>query len=151
MRPYSQQALTLKLGLEAGVVEREKIIAWADGVLNDYDYDDDVANLALSKATTKKDLMTLLGKVIDTADVMVAMRPVLGRMSSALQQDRARAHDFADFLERFWTQHNHDLPEEMVFMSCIGDSFQLAKKGVYGDWEELTDQLIEDLASFKTE
>jgi len=77
MRPYSQQAQELKFGLEAGVVEREQIVNWADRILATHAYDDDVANISIARNVIDKEILLLLGKLIDRRDEMAAMRCVL--------------------------------------------------------------------------
>ena len=150
MRPYSQQAHQLKLGLEAGVVEREEIISWADRILMDYDYDDDVANVALAVNAPLKQLASLLGQVIDQSDELVAIRCIMGRMYEILREHPERAHEFSRFLEHFWIQQGYDVPEDISFIAGIEDEFQLAEQGVYGTVEEATRSLLNNLAQYKS-
>jgi hypothetical protein len=150
MRPYSQEAHELKLGLEAGVVERDEIVDWADRILCEYDYDDDVANLAMGRKAADKELMILLGAVIDRRDEVAAMRRVMGRMSVILRQHPERAHEFTRFLENFWIQQGYDVPDDMSFLWGIEDEFALAQQGVYGTVEEVTESLLTNLARYET-
>jgi hypothetical protein len=149
MRPYSQQAQQLKLGLEAGVVERDEIISWADRIVMDYDYDDDVANVALAVNAPLKQLISLLGQVIDQSDEFVAIRCIMGRMYEILKEHPERAHEFTCFLEQFWIQQEYDVPEDMSFIAGIEDEFQLAEQGVYGTVEDATRSLLYNLAQYK--
>ena len=148
MRPYSQQAHVLKLGLEAGIVEHEEVIDWADGILLNYDYDDDVANIALAANASPKELMSLLGKVIDDSDVLVAIRCTMGSMYEILQAHPEKAHDFARFLENFWIQRGYEVPQDMSFMAGIEDVFQLAEQGIYGTVADARRSLVDSLAKY---
>ena len=65
MRPYSQQAFELKMGIEAGVVTSSEVISWADETLSKHDYDDDLANISMASEASPKDLIILIGQVVD--------------------------------------------------------------------------------------
>lgn len=149
MRQYSQQAHELKLGLEAGVVDRNEIVNWADRILADYPYDDDVANLAMAGSASDKELMILLGNVIDRRDEIAAARHVMSRMYDVLRQHPERAHGFTRFLENFWIQQGYEVPDDMKFIWGIEDEFSLAKQGVYGTVEEATESLLANLSRYK--
>ena len=147
MRPFSLHALTLQMGLEAGVVDRAEILSWADEMLKKHPYDDDIANLALSHSASDKELCALLGKVIDFRDELTAMRLVAARIHSELVRTPAAAVEFTGFLEAFSGRHIDSLPSEMEFMLGVDDVFQLARQGVYSTVEHETKELMGNLAS----
>jgi hypothetical protein len=147
-RPYSAEALDLKLGVEAGVIEPSLVIAWADRIIAADGYDDDVANLACATTASRQAIANLLQPLIGhDADEWAAVRKTLARMSQALLHDPSRAYDLAQFLEYLWVSHGYDVPEEMDFIAGIADGFQLASMG-YGTIENCTQELIEHLAKF---
>ena len=84
MRPYSQQAFELKMGIEAGVVTSSEVISWADETLSKHDYDDDLANISMASEASPKDLIILIGQVVDQRDDIQAMRNVMGRIYLSL-------------------------------------------------------------------
>jgi len=150
MRPYSQIALELKLSIEAGLVEPVEIIAWADDTLMaNKKYDDDLANISIASDIRPKNLMILLGRLVDQADEYAAMRRTMARMHDALLSDPYRAHEFTRFLESFWIKHGYNVPSDMSFIVGIEDDFQLAEQGIYGTVEEATQSLINYLSNFK--
>jgi hypothetical protein len=151
-RPYSVEALDLKLGLEAGVIEPSLVIAWADRIITTDGYDDDVANLSCAATVSRQAMASLLKPLIDhDTDEWAAVRKTMGRMYRILLNEPSRAHDFALFLENFWSGHGYDVPEEICFIAGIDDAFRLAATGTYGTIEDCTRELIGNLAKFSEE
>lgn len=148
-RPYSNDAIELKLGLEAGVIEAREVVAWADRVIEEHEYDDDVANLSLAAGASRKEMMSLLAPLIDRGQEWQAMRRTLRRMHQALLEEPSRAHEFARYLESFWIRQGYDGPADMTFMAGIEDEFQLAEQGVYGTVNDATKSLVDALARFQ--
>ena len=149
MRPYSLKAFELKMGLEAGVVEASEVISWADHTLSQYDYDDDLANISMASRVSSQDLIRLLDYVIDKRDEIQAMRLVMGRIYQVLKKNPERAHNFTHFLERFWIDHDYDVPKDMSFIQSVDDEFSLARQGVYGNVDELTKSLLDNLSKYQ--
>ena len=146
--PYSTDALEIRLGLEAGVVEPSEVIVWADRILEIHDYNDDVANVALATNASRKEMISVLAPLIGPGEEWGAARKTLGRMHQALLDDPSRAHDFTRFLESFWIRHGYNVPADMSFMAGIEDEFQLAEDDVHGTIEDATQSLAEALARF---
>ena len=149
MRPYSQQAFELKMGIEAGVVTSSEVISWADETLSKHDYDDDLANISMASEASPKDLIILIGQVVDQRDEIQAMRNVMGRIYKVLKQQPERAHSFTRFLERFWIEQDYDVPKDMDFICGVDDEFALAQQGIYGNVKKATKTLISNLSKYE--
>jgi hypothetical protein len=149
MRPYSQRALELKLFLEAGVISPDEVIEWADQTLATNSYDDSLAELAITSNVTSKNLIILLGHLVDQADEWSAIRVTMSKMHDALLADSSLTHSFTRFLESFWGQHDYDVPSDMNFIAGIEDEYQLAEIGSYGTIPEVTQSLIDHLSKYK--
>jgi len=149
-RPYSEDALELKLSLEVGVIGVDEVITWADTLLGEVaEYDDDLANICLAKDASVKALISLLRIVIGECKEWNAMRRTMARMHEALVDDPNRARGFVRFLEQFWIRHDYDVPEDMDFIVGIEDEFQLAEQGTYGTVVEAKASLLESLSHFR--
>jgi hypothetical protein len=150
MKPYSEEALELKLSFEAGVADVAEIIQWADRTLLACDnYDDDLAELCMAKDKPKKHLISLLGKLAGPQyEEWAAMRRTMARMHRTLGQDSSRAREFAQFLELFWVRHDYQVPEDMSFMAGVHDEYQLAEEGIYGTIDQAKESLLRHLANF---
>ena len=149
MRPYSLEAFELKMSIEAGVVDASEVISWADQTLAQCDYDDDLANISMASKASCQDLISLLEHIIDKRDKIPAMRRVMGRIYRVLKHQPERAYSFTHFLERFWIDQAYDVPEDMNFICGIDDEFALAQQGVYGNLNELTKSLIDNLSKYQ--
>lgn len=147
--PYADEAIEMRLGFQAGVIDSAEIIAWADSRILEYDYDDDLASVSLASKVPASEMVSLLSRVSHAGDEWPAMRRVLARMYDAIVEDRSLAHGLTTFLERFWVRHNYEVPEDMSFIIAVEDEFLLAMDGVYGDVESSTDSLIDELAKYK--
>ena len=55
------------LSLEAGLIARDEIIRWADGIIAAEAYDDDIANISMAFGATDKELGGLLSEEIPTS------------------------------------------------------------------------------------
>jgi len=150
MRPYSQKAAELRLCLRAGLIEPSEIIKWADQIIADSnEYDDDIANISLINPNSRKEIISLLGHIVDEADEWEALRGTMGIMHETLLVDQSRAKSFASFLESIWVENNYTVPDDMVFIVGIDDEFYLASEGIYGNVEEATSSLISNLSRYK--
>lgn len=150
MRPYSEEALELKLSLEAGLVGIADVIEWTDRVfMACEDYDDDLANVCLAKDASVKEMISLLGKLIDHREEWTAVRRTMARMYDALRQNPERIHEFTRFLEHFWVRHDYDVPDDMSFIAGVDDELQLAQQGTYGTVEQARECLLDNLSRYK--
>lgn len=137
-----------RLSLEAGVVNREEIVRWADGLLQEGDYDDDLAEISMSSNKTDKDLEGLLANIASEDPQWDGFRRMLGRMHDALVREPDRLPAFTRFLERLWIRYDYTLPEDLSFIVGLEDGYLLAEDGQYGSVDAIRNQLIEDLARF---
>jgi hypothetical protein len=151
MKPYSEEALEMKLSFEAGVANVAEVIQWADRTFLGCDnYDDDLAELCMAKDKPQSQLISLLGKLAGPQhEEWAAMRRTMARMHRALSQDLSRARALAKFLEDFWVRHDYQVPEDMSFMAGVGDEYQLAEEGIYGTIDQAKESLLRHLARYK--
>lgn len=149
MRPYTQEALELKTAFEAGLCDRKEIVQWADRILMEYDYDDDLVNVSISSSVSDKEFYSLLNRIAVCGDEIKAMRFTLRRMYHALHANPHRGRQFTRFLESFRISQNYDLPEDLSFIDRVDDEFELAERGLYGTVEEATKSLLLDLSQYK--
>jgi hypothetical protein len=148
--PLSAIANELKLALEAGVIDLQEIVRWADGLLMSEEYDDRIAEISMSRNKTNKDLEALLGEISAPDDDFAGFRGMLGRMHDALEAQPARLHDFTRFLERLWIRHDYTLPDDLGFIIGLEDDYLLAVEGQYGSVSAILTQLLDDLARFRS-
>lgn len=147
--PRSAIASEFKLALEAGVIDRQEIVRWADDLLITEEYDDRIAEISLSASKTNKDIEALLGEIAAPDDNFDGFRSMLGRMHAALETDPTRLHEFTRFLERFWIRHDYTLPDDLGFIIGLEDDYLLAVDGQHGSILEILTQLLDDLARFR--
>jgi len=147
--PRSTIASEFKLALEAGVIDREEIVRWADDLLMSQEYDDRLAEISLSGDKTNKDIEALLGELATPDDDFTGFRRMLGRMHEALEADSTRLHQFTRFLERLWIRHDYTLPDDLGFIIGLEDDYLLAEDGQFGTVDEFRSQLLDDLAQFR--
>lgn len=149
MRPYSEKALEMKLMLQAGLTDVKEIIDWADSILADVEYDDDLANVCLAESTSAKNMLPLLNRLIDEEEEWPAVRKVMIRMYEVLSRNPERSKSFVRFLEQFWVRHNYSVPDDIEFIAGIDDEFSLAEQGVYGTIESAKASLLANLLKIK--
>lgn len=142
-------ASEFKLALEAGVIDRQEIVRWADGLLISEKYDDRLAEISLSGSKTNKDIEALLGELAAPDDDFTGLRRMLGRMHAALEADPTRLHEFTRFLEQLWIRHDYTLPDDLGFIIGIEDDYLLAEEGQFGSIDETLSRLLDDLAQFR--
>ena len=140
--PYSQEALELHLGYDAGVIFRSEIIDWADSILVDYEYNDDVAELSMSRSVPSSEFSSRIGRIAVGGDQFEAMRVVLGRMFIDLSHDMGRVRQYTRFMECFSIQHDYDLPDDMNFFYGVDDDFALAEQGIFNSFKRLSKSLL---------
>jgi len=148
--PRSAIASEFKLALEAGVIDRQEVIRWADGLLMTEEYDDRLAEISLSRDKTNKDIEALLGELAAPDDDFTGFRGMLGRMHDALDADPTRLHEFTRFLERLWIRHHYTLPDDLGFIIGLEDDYLLAEEGQYGSVSSIYTQLLDDLSRFRS-
>ena len=147
--PRSATASEFKLALEAGVIDRQEIVRWADDLLISGEYDDRLAEISLSGGKTIKDIEALLGELAAPDNDFTGFRRMLGRMHEALEADPTRVHEFTRFLERLWIRHDYTLPDDLGFIIGLEDDYLLAEEGQYGSVSAICNQLLDDLAPFR--
>lgn len=148
--PHSVIASEFKFALEAGVIDRQEIVRWADDRLMSEEYDDRIAEISMSKNKTNKDIEALLGELAALDDDFAGFRGMLGRMHSALEADPTRLHEFTRLLERLWIRHDYTLPEDLGFIIGLEDDYLLAAEGQYGSISAIYTQLLDDLGRFRS-
>ncbi|MFC7339742.1 hypothetical protein ACFQY0_21340, partial [Haloferula chungangensis] len=137
-----------QLSLEAGVVDRDEVIRWADAILTESEYDDDLAEISLASGKSDKDLEAILAKIAGTDTNWHGFRRMLGRMHGALLRAPERLPEFTRFLERLWIRHDYTLPDDLGFIVGLEDDYLLAADGQFGSIEEVRRQLLEELSRF---
>lgn len=147
--PRSTIASEFKLALEAGVIDRQEIVRWADNLLITGEYDDRLAEISLSGDKTNKVIESLLEELVAPDDDFTGFRRMLGRMHEALEADPSRLHEFTRFLERMWIRNDYTLPDDLGFIIGLEDDYLLAEDGQYGTVDEFRSQLLDDLARFR--
>ena len=78
-------------------------------------------------------MVSLLGELAAGADQFEALRRVMGIMHRALTDDPSPAGGFAGFLKEFAAEHSDALPDDVSFLSGLGDD---------------TESLMKELAKF---
>jgi hypothetical protein len=149
MRPFSKQALEMKLSLEAGLADVQEIVEWADSVLAETEYDDDLANVCLVQNTSPENMLSLLNRLIDEKEEWFVARKIMIRMYEILLRNPERSRSFVRFLDQFWVRHNYSVPEDMGFIAGIDDEFSLAEQGICGTVELAREFLINNLRRIK--
>lgn len=149
MNRYSATAGEFRISLEAGVIDRDEIIRWADGIIASEPYDHDIANICMAGNATDKELESLLAIVSGGEEPWDGVRRMLGRMHDALLRDPGRLHEFTRFLERICIRNHYDLPEDLRFMMGLEDDFLLAEEGQWGSVQQVEMRLIDDLVRFR--
>ena len=148
--PRSALASEFKLALEAGVIDRQEIVQWADDLLMTEEYDDRLAEISLSRDKTNKAIEALLGELAAPDDDFAGFRGMLGRMHDALKADPTRLHEFTRFLEVLWIRHDYTLPDDLGFIIGLEDDYLLAEKGQHGSVCAVFSQLLADLSRFRS-
>lgn len=148
--PRSTIASEFKLALEAGVIDRQEIVQWADDHLLTEEYDDRLAEISLSRDKTNKEIEALLGELTAPNDDFAGFRGMLGMMHDALKADPTRLHEFTRFLERLWIRHDYTLPDDLGFIIGLEDDYLLAEEGQYGSVSAILTQLLDDLSRFRS-
>jgi hypothetical protein len=146
--PNAEAALELKLGIEAGVVEKEEVIRWADSILGRETYNDDVANISLATNSSAKEIEALLGKIANGLCEWDGLRWVLGRLHKCLVSQPNKMHEFIQFLERIWIRNGYDVPADMHFIVGLEDAYLLAEEAQYGYMEEIRSDFLMNLSRF---
>ena len=137
MRPYSNEALELKLALEAGLIGRIDIIGWAEvQLMAREEYDDDLAEVAMASRATLKELADLMTRLTGDADPADAMRRILGRMHAALSRDLSQAPAFMGFLNSYCRLSNYEVPDFLLESIGLNEDLYCAREGIYGSEEE---------------
>lgn len=149
MKSYLDQAIEMKLSLEAGLINVKDIIAWADSILSRVEYDDDLANICLATNVSAREMLTLLNRLIGDREEWPAARKVMARMYDILLQNPERLRGFIWFFERFWIRHEYEVPEDISFIAGIDDEFLLAEQGIYGTVELVKESLLANLLKIK--
>lgn len=148
--PRSTIASEFKLALEAGVIDRQEIVRWADNLLISEEYDDRLAEISLSGDKTNKDIEALLGELVAPDDDFGGFWRMLGRMHEALEADPTRLHEFTRFLEQLWIRHYYTLPDDLGFVIGLEDDYLLSEEGQYGSVSAIRGRLLDDLSRFRT-
>lgn len=144
-------AYEFKLSLEAGVIDHDEIIRWADEILVADEYDDDIANICMATRKTDKELAALLEAVASNENEWAGARRMLGRMHNALLRKPERLHEFTQFLERLWIRSGYEIPDDFSFIIGLEDDYQLAEEGHWASIEEVRENLLMHLARFQTQ
>ena len=146
--PRSISAGDFQISLEAGVIDREEIVQWADGLLAEGAYDDDIAEISLASSKSNKDLEALLARIAGPEPQWDGLRRMLGRMHYSLLENPDRLPDFTHYLERLWIRNDYRLPSDLGFIAGIEDDYLLARDGMFGTIEEVRLELIKNLSRF---
>jgi len=145
----AQQAEIKRQELCLGLISVSEVIQWADLMLESTpEYNDDLVNVSLAKHNCAQDIASLLGHLAAGSDEFDAMRVVLGSLYKFLLIDNSQTRNFTRALERFWIDHNYELPEDMQFIAGLDDVFGLAEDGIYGTRKEALDDLLQSLSTF---
>jgi len=143
MKPYSQEAAEIHLAFRAGLVEKPAIIQWADSVIASMDqYDDDLADIALSARKLPMEIDSMLLHASEGADRIQATRHLLGQMHEAMLRDRGLARDFARVLAHIVFENRYKLPKDLHFLFGLNDWFDLAEHGEGGTVRGVTNAFI---------
>ena len=136
MHRYSEIAAEFRLSLEAGVIKRDEIIRWADGLVAAGAYDDDIANISMAFGTADQELGGLLAVVADTElQPLAGVKGMLARMHDALVEDPGRLQEFVRFLQGLSICHRHDVPDNLDFIFGIEDRYLFAEQGCWQSME----------------
>jgi hypothetical protein len=142
-----------RLQLDYGLISVPDVISWADGIIAESDVPENaIIDLALSGKKTPDDIVFQLAKLAIGCDRYRAMRFVLGQMHLALQKNRTLGRGFAHKLLQFAVDNFHrEFPENLMFIYCIDDEYDLAEQGLHGSIDSVTDKFIENLNIFDVE
>lgn len=150
MNNYSQAAFSLKLALDAGLIETKAVINWADDILCKLEtYDNDVANVSMAFNASERELSELLERIPGPKDEWSALREILPAMHEALLKEPSRALGFATFLNEFQLDRIQTTPPDMEFIFVLLDGFEFNEVLGLGTPEEATQYLLEELQAFR--
>ena len=142
------EARQLKLGLEAGIVENREVIRWADNLLENEPYNDDIANVSLAEHVSSKELQSLLEKIAAGTSEWDGLRLILGRLHQCLVETPVRMQSFVHFLTTIWRRNGCVAPSDLYFIVGLEDAFLLSAEGIFGSRKKVRAALLRDLAQF---
>jgi hypothetical protein len=146
MKPYAQEAGEKWLAFRAGLLTVADIVRWADEKISQLDlYDDELADIALAGNKPPHEIASMLMHISEGADRNEAIRNLLGRMHTAMLQDRGRARDFAKFLYYMLIETGfHKLSDDLHFIWGLDDEYDLAESGTVGTVDDITNGFIKE-------
>ena len=148
---YYPKILEFELALEAGVHNIPEIVRWADTIILNEEYDDDVASLSVATKYNTKELLDLISSFRAQGEKWDAMRIVLGRLHSTLTKYPTELARVCKYLDRFCIEHGYDLPSDLHFLVGLDDDYYLAWEGyTHSTIDSFRDELLKELEVFKS-
>jgi len=146
--PKALAARQLKLGIEASVVDSRQAIRWADSILENEPYNDDIANVAMAEHASFKELQSLLEKIADGVSEWDGLRLILGSLHQRLVEKPEKMQGVVQFLTNIWKRNGYDAPVDLNFITRLEDAFMLSEEGIFGSRKQVRAGLLKDLAQF---
>ncbi len=145
----------MRLALEAGLIEPEAVIEWADRTLAcSSNYDDRVANISLATDSSESELLELLGKFPEPENVWTSLEGIFPIMHAKLIEQPSLTLDLIHFLWRFHFNHLESktaLPANMEFildLMCLLDPYESENLPGTPILQEATSQLMRNVRLF---
>ena len=140
-----EDAEFFKLGLLAGYVTPQEVIQWADTLIAQQDKPSGEI-LDISIATSPDDLVVKLRKIEGAYDWSRVVQRFFNIVYDALQQDHSRAASIArDLYHLMHACEQEFSPDIQHAIYYFDDGFDLANQRIYGNSQQLTQELLDFL------
>ena len=147
MRPYAQEAEDLRLLFIAGIATGDDVVAWASRTILAFpEYDDDLTEISLGADLPRDEMVRRFRRVSEGADLLEAVRNLLGRVHRTLLSDRSRAEDLVRAMWDVDGEVGLELPRELEFL----DGFRYTPAPSNPTWGSFVDEVIALTAPFDT-
>lgn len=150
MPPNTQEAQTLKLLLQFGVIGAKEVIAWADSHFIDSALPSEVLlELSTTNPCNTADVLSCLKRLSVGADFWDAFRCTLPQLRDYLTKHPDRAESIANHLYlTACASSESEVPSDLKFAYRFDDAFLLARAGISGDLDTVYDEFIRELDKF---
>jgi hypothetical protein len=150
MDSLRDEAVRRWLQIQLGVTTPKKVIDWVDGAIAGMDRPPSaLIELSTADVNRTETVISALTELGNGADYWAAFRGALGDAHTFLTTNPGDGERVAQRIYGIVARSARDVPGEFNGLYRWEDAFYLAREGVYGSEQQVLEQLMDELSSFK--